>query len=216
MRIAWLTAALFCGPWAQTIVAQYSTVTSPFNSLSNSYFEQVGVGFNLTGRNFFFQQNSLGPAVPPFGGFVPGAGANLGMNFRGDGFSGSLNITASQGSRTSMVGQAPSFTLTNGVPGGVFDSTVSPFVISVIPIVNDAPAEPSDIRPTPLAERLRRRQAGERAAAPPVASPAATQSSAPSGDRWRDRLKASQSDASTPKLSVAEIRRRKAAQKADR
>jgi hypothetical protein len=205
-------AAVFCWLWSQTASAQYSTVTSPFNSLSNSYFEQVGVGFNLSGRNFFFQQNSFGPAVPPFGGFAPGAGANMGLNFRGDGFNGSLNFTASQGSRTSMVGQAPSVTLANGVPGGVFDTTISPFVISVIPVVNDAPM-------TPLAERLERIKAGERAPVQQSAAPPATNRQAESSrsrDPWRERLKAAQADGSTPTLSVAEIRRRKAAQDAAR
>ena len=33
--------------------AQYSAVTSPFNSASSGFFEQIGVGFGFRTRNFF-------------------------------------------------------------------------------------------------------------------------------------------------------------------
>jgi hypothetical protein len=187
--------------------AQYSAVTSPFNSSSNSFFEQVGVGFGLRTRNFFFEQNSFPLAVPPFGGFTPGAGVNLGIPLAGDGFSGFINITASQGSRTSLVSQAPSIALANGVPGGIFDTSQTPFVLGVIPVVNNAPI-------TPLAERLNRIKAGEQSSAPSAtatSSPSSAKRRNSTGDAWRDRLTASQHEDAAPTLSVAEIRRRKAA-----
>src|SRR5215213_6640816 len=188
---SWLLA-----PLAQ---AQYSVVTSPFNSTSNGFFEQIGVGFGFRTRNFFFEQNSMPLATPPFGGFAPGAGADLGFSFGGNGSTGFINIAASQGSRTSMVSQAPSITLSNGVPGAFSDTSQSPFVVGVVPVVNDAPA-------TPLAERLQRIKSGEQSTVPQSTAARRTDRT---GDPWRDRLKASQDDNARPALSVAEIRRRK-------
>jgi hypothetical protein len=195
---------------ATSAQAQYSAVTSPFNSTSSSYFEQFGVGFGVRTRNFFFEQNSLPLAVPPFGGFTPSAGVNVGIPLAGDGVSGFINIAASQGSRTSMVSQAPSITLANGVPGGFFDTSQTPFVVGVIPVVNDAPI-------TPLNERLARIKAGEQSPALP-ANATGSHSGAnrrnSTGDAWRDRVTASQHEDAGPALSVGEIRRRKALQPA--
>ena len=196
--------------WASPVSAQYSAVTAPFNSASSSYFEQFGVSFGFRTQNFFFEQNSQASAIPPFGGFTAGAGANLGFAFGGDGGSGFINISASQGSRTSLVSQTPSITLTNGLPGAIFDTTLSPFVVSVIPVVNDAPS-------SPLAERLERIKSGEQPGT--RQTPASNSSGSPArtdqtGDPWQTRLKASQHSGAAPTLSVAEIRRRKAAQPA--
>ena len=69
-----VSIVIACAAFASPAQAQYSAVTSPFNSTSSSFFEQVGIGFGLRTRNFFFEQNSLPLAVPPFGGFTPGAG----------------------------------------------------------------------------------------------------------------------------------------------
>ena len=68
--------------------------------------------------------------------------ANVSIPIPGDGVSGFINIAASQGSRTSLVSQAPSITLANGLPGGIFDTSQTPFVAGVIPVVNDASLTP--------------------------------------------------------------------------
>jgi hypothetical protein len=103
----------------------------PFQTNSNSFFEQIGVNFGFHVGNFTFQQNSAGLASPQFGGAVPNAGATTGFAIPlpggGEAF---FNITASQGSRASLTSQAASVTLSNGVQGGVFDTTQTPFVIN--------------------------------------------------------------------------------------
>jgi hypothetical protein len=186
--------------------AQYSTVTSPFHGASHGFFEHIGVGFGIQGDGFFFQQNGAGGAVPPFGGFVPGAGASVGIG----GPNWGVNLFAAQGSTTTLTSQAPSVTLMNGVPGGFLDASLQPFVISVIPIVAD---DGPDRSQSPLAERLARLSAGEK--------PAPRTAAAGGGGAEREKVRreedfggrlaaarAGQDEESL--LSVAEIRRQNA------
>ena len=112
-------ACLACGATAQ---AQYSTVTSPFNNVSNSFFEHFGVGFGFRGDGFFFNQNGAGAALPPFGNFDPNAGATFGFG----GPNAFLSISASQGSTSSMTSQSPSVTVPNGIPGSIFEGLGAP------------------------------------------------------------------------------------------
>ena len=86
-----------------------------------------------------FRQNSFGLAVPQFGGYAPGAGMTSGFQLRGPRGNASLFWEASQGSRQSLVSQTPSVTLTNGYPGSISDTSQSPFVVGVVPIVGGAP-----------------------------------------------------------------------------
>jgi len=83
-----------------------------------------------------FQQNSFGLAVPQFGGFDATAGAQLGFAILSD-IEAYFFINAAQGDRRSNVMQAPKVTLFNGQRAYVSDTSQSPFVISVIPIVGD-------------------------------------------------------------------------------
>ncbi len=82
------------------------------------------------------QQGSFQLAVPQFGGFQPGAGAQVGFAILSD-LEAFFFIEASQGDRRSNVLQAPKVTLMNGQFATVNDFTFSPFVISVIPVVGD-------------------------------------------------------------------------------
>jgi general secretion pathway protein D len=82
------------------------------------------------------QQGSFQLAVPQFGNFAPGAGAQVGFAILSD-LEAFFFIEASQGDRRSNVLQAPKVTLFNGQEAVVSDVTQSPFVISVVPVVGD-------------------------------------------------------------------------------
>ncbi|KKM14086.1 hypothetical protein LCGC14_1709710, partial [marine sediment metagenome] len=121
------------------VAAQQVTVSTPFQSNNDSFFERMGThwGFNWGSANFSFGGPNM--ALPQFGGFDPSAGVNGGMfTQRGD-FSGFFNFSANQGYRQSFVSQTPSVTLMNGVPGFISDTSQSPFVISYIPVVGGFP-----------------------------------------------------------------------------
>jgi len=83
-----------------------------------------------------FQQGSFQLAVPQFGGFDAAAGAQMGFAILSD-IEAFFFINAAQGDRRSNVLQAPKVTLFNGQFATVSDTSSSPFVISVIPVVGD-------------------------------------------------------------------------------
>jgi general secretion pathway protein D len=83
-----------------------------------------------------FRQGNFDLAVPQFGGFDPTAGAQLGFAILSD-LEAFFFISAAQGDRRSNVLQAPKVTLFNGQSAFVADTSQSPFVISVIPVVGD-------------------------------------------------------------------------------
>jgi hypothetical protein len=138
--------------------AQYSAISSPFNTAGHSYFENIGVNWGYSGRNFFFN-NGGGGALPPFGGHDPGADATFG--FAGRGFF--FNLTAGQGSSTTMTSQTPTIVVPNGVPGFLFDGQQRPFVTGIVPVVGGAwaatPETPTPYIVRPLEERLSRLRA---------------------------------------------------------
>jgi general secretion pathway protein D len=83
-----------------------------------------------------FRQGSFGLAVPQFGGFDPAAGASMGFAILSD-IEAFFFIEAAQGDRRSNVLQAPKVTLFNGQQAYISDTSQSPFVVSVIPVVGD-------------------------------------------------------------------------------
>jgi general secretion pathway protein D len=83
-----------------------------------------------------FTQNTFGLTIPQFGGFDPSAGASLGFAIMSD-IEAFFFIQAAQGDTRSNVLQAPKVTLFNGQQAYVSDTSQSPFVISVIPVVGD-------------------------------------------------------------------------------
>ena len=83
-----------------------------------------------------FQQGHFPLAQPQFGGFAPGAGATLGFAILSD-IEARFLIEAAHGDRRSNILQAPKVTLFNGQTAFVSDTSLSPFVISVIPVVGD-------------------------------------------------------------------------------
>ena len=83
-----------------------------------------------------FRQGSFALAVPQFGGFATDAGAQIGFSILSD-IEAFFFINAAQGDRRSNVLQAPKVTLFNGQQAYVSDTSQSPFVVSVIPVVGD-------------------------------------------------------------------------------
>jgi general secretion pathway protein D len=82
------------------------------------------------------QQNSYALAVPQFGGFDATAGATVGFAILSD-IEAYFFINAAQGDKRTNVLQAPKVTLFNGQQAFVSDTSQTPFVISVVPVVGD-------------------------------------------------------------------------------
>ncbi len=130
-----------------------STSYSPANNLAvgsgnpsrdvqdRDHGKSVSVGMSAPGvfsadLDIPVAQGSFPLAVPQFGGFQPGAGATVGFAILSE-IEAFFFIEASQGDRRSNVLQAPKVTLFNGQSAIVSDTSQTPFVISVIPVVGD-------------------------------------------------------------------------------
>lgn len=140
-----------------TLVAQQIAISTPFNSISDSYYERQGVnfGFSLPGGqgpgsrivgfgpggvmpNIGFNQGGFGAAVPPFGGYDPGADARFGFSRVGPNGGGySLAFQMGKGNSRSIVSTTPSIVVQNGFGGSVINGAFVPFVTGVTPIVGD-------------------------------------------------------------------------------
>ncbi len=113
----------------------------PRDYLDRDNDANVAVGLDLPGifsadLDIPFRQDSFTLAQPQFGGFAPDAGAQLGFAILSD-IEAFFFINAAQGDRRSNVLQAPKVTLFNGQQAFVSDTSQSPFVISVVPVVGD-------------------------------------------------------------------------------
>jgi general secretion pathway protein D len=97
-----------------------------------------GTGTFSSDLDIPFTQGSYGLAVPQFGGFnaAQNAGATLGFAILSD-IEAYFFIQASQADTRSNLLQAPKVTLFNGQQAFVSDTTQTPFVISVVPVVGD-------------------------------------------------------------------------------
>ena len=126
--------------------AQQVTVGTPFRTNRDSFFENNSINWsgNYKGINFSYGGGVL--ARPPFGG--PDNNAGLTTNFGFAGKDGQINFATnfSQGYRQSSTSQTPSVTLTNGNPGYISDTSQTPFVISVIPVVGAFPVSPQQLQ----------------------------------------------------------------------
>ena len=94
------------------------------------------VGLFTSDLDIPFTQGSYALAVPQFGGFDATAGASLGFAILSD-IEAYFFINAAQGDKRSNVLQAPKVTLFNGQQAFVSDTSQTPFVISVVPVVGD-------------------------------------------------------------------------------
>ncbi len=111
------------------------------NTLDTDHDKSVTVGMSQPGvfsadLDVPFQQGSFQLAVPQFGGFDATAGAQMGFAILSE-IEAFFFINAAQGDRRSNVMQAPKVTLFNGQMAMVSDTSQSPFVVSVVPVVGD-------------------------------------------------------------------------------
>ena len=181
-----LFAALFLSLWTDRSPAQQVQIGTPFNTVTDEYYERIGVGFGFTlpaspnfrrnggrgivgllpngqidPRGITFSQGSVNSAVPPFGGFDPGAQGQFGFAVRKGGGGFNLNLFGGKGSSRTLTSQTPSIVVPNGVPGTIADQTLRPFVTGITPVVGSfslggepsVPISPVDLALQRLAER---------------------------------------------------------------
>ena len=101
----------------------------------------VTVGLNPEGAptldlDLQFTQGGFESAIPQFGGFDAGTAANFGFAILSD-IEAFFVIQAVQGDTRTNVLQAPKVTLFNGQQAFISDTSQTPFVTSVIPVVGD-------------------------------------------------------------------------------
>jgi general secretion pathway protein D len=120
------TEAVFDGTDSNRTKSAVVGLTAPGNS-SSVYTSDLDIPFT---------QNSYGLSVPQFGGFNVDAGAQLGFAILSD-IEAYFFINAAQGDKRTNVLQAPKVTLFNGQNAMFSDTTQTPFVITVIPVVGD-------------------------------------------------------------------------------
>ncbi|MDR0392553.1 MAG: hypothetical protein LBH59_11635 [Planctomycetaceae bacterium] len=117
------------------------------NSSNSSSLSGIARGNNVTvglqGPSQFqfdlsipISTNTYGLADPMYGGFNPDSGLRMGFALLSD-IEAYFFMNATQGDSRSNVLQAPKVMIFNGQMGSVVDSTQSPFVTSVVPVVGD-------------------------------------------------------------------------------
>ncbi|MEE8452639.1 MAG: hypothetical protein V3R99_12015 [Thermoguttaceae bacterium] len=119
--------------------AQQVTVSTPFQSNSDSFFERNGTNWGFNWGNAFFSFGGPNMAIPQFGGFDPSAGISSGIYYQRGNFNGYFNWAAGHGFRQSFVTQVPSVTMMNGQSAQILDQSASPFVMGFIPVVGGYP-----------------------------------------------------------------------------
>ena len=139
------TAAGFTAPQAVNVGGQNFTAPS-YNPNGNNGVAISGIqgGSNNPAQNGIFtadnsinfSQGTYALGVPQFGGFDAAAGATVGFAILSD-IEAFFFINAAAGDRRTNVLQAPKVTLFNGHQAFVSDTSQTPFVISVIPVVGD-------------------------------------------------------------------------------
>ena len=126
--------------------AQQVTIGTPFHSNRDSFFENNSINWsgNYRGINFSYGGGVL--ARPQFGG--PDNNAGLTTNFGFAGKNGRINFATNfgQGYQQSSTTQTPSVTMMNGQTGYVSDTSQTPYVISVIPVVGAFPISPQQLQ----------------------------------------------------------------------
>jgi general secretion pathway protein D len=119
------------------------TSTSSSSSSATGIARGNNVTVGLQGPSQFqfdlsipFSQNTYGLADPMYGGFNPDSGLRMGFALLSD-IEAYFFMSATQGDSRTNVLQAPKVMIFNGQMGSVVDSTQSPFVTSVVPVVGD-------------------------------------------------------------------------------
>jgi general secretion pathway protein D len=138
------------------------TIEVRFITLSDSFFEQIGVDFDISyedniermpygdrgprvkigwdGSNptadFDIKLNNDFGVTPAFGAFDPGTGSRIGFAILDD-ISAFFFLQAAQGDARTNVLQAPKVTLFDGQQASINDTVNRPFVMSIQPVVGD-------------------------------------------------------------------------------
>jgi hypothetical protein len=176
---------LFSAVFAERGSAQQIQLTSPYQRISDSFYENFGIGWGVNrsgpGGGWFFNTGPSSSAIPPFGGYDPAADAHFGFGGFGGGMGFNFGLSAGQGSTRTNSVVAPTLVIPNGGTGGLFSGSVTPFVTAVVPVVGGAPSVTS-VMPavpmmpapqtsvSPLQERIERLQ--QQGTATPRATPA--------------------------------------------
>jgi hypothetical protein len=210
--------------------AQQFTAATPFHTLHDSFFENQSITWagNYRGVNFSFGSAAL--STPQFG--TPNNSAGLTTNFGYFNKYGQIafGLNFGQGSNQTSVTQTPSVTLMNGQQAFVSDTSQTPFVVSVVPVVGGFPIAPQQFQPNPgvdpnpldvrVQQMLQARADAQAQAA--AAQPQKPNNAAPQGNKKAEvvpdpptpaeaatqRLNAAQeSTAGRPAPSVAEAKR---------
>ncbi|MEQ8788577.1 MAG: hypothetical protein RIC55_19865 [Pirellulaceae bacterium] len=112
-------------------------VTPPGNPPSPSTIVGLDPMGTPTGDlDLVFSQDSFGSALPSFGGFDATTAANFGFAILSD-IEVFFLLQAAQGDTRANILQAPKVTLFNGQQAFVSDTSQTPFVTSVVPVVGD-------------------------------------------------------------------------------
>jgi general secretion pathway protein D len=135
----------FSAPQTVTVGGQNFTAPTYTPGLSNGISvsgiqggsnNPAQTGIFTADNSISFQQGNFALGVPQFGGFDAAAGATVGFAILSD-IEAFFFINAAAGDRRTNVLQAPKVTLFNGQQAFVSDTSQTPFVISVIPVVGD-------------------------------------------------------------------------------
>ena len=145
--------------FAASSQAQQVTIGNRFHTAGDSFFENSTVSWSghynfsdnspnhsYPGQGITFSFGTPALSKPQFGSPDPSAG--LSTNFAVVGNKGQINFATnfSQGYKQALTTQAPSVTLMNGQTGYISDTSVTPFVVSVIPVVGAFPASPQQLQ----------------------------------------------------------------------
>jgi len=151
-RLLKLGSLLICALLVQSAAGQDQvTVTAPFQSMSDSFSENFGIGFGFSGPGFFFNNGGATSALAPFGP-PPTGGATFGGGGRLGNARFGWNAIASQGSSRTMVMEAPTLTMMNGSGGFFFSGSMRPFVMGFVPVVAANSISPIELRLQQLSE----------------------------------------------------------------
>jgi hypothetical protein len=148
--LLWVSFVFFPAP----LFSQNINVSTPLQSVNDSYYENFGVNFGFSIRggrgngsrvvglspsgqltpNLAFSQNLAGSV--PFGGAAGNGGGQLNIGSRGSGGGFSLGLNMAQGNSRSSVTTVPSLTVQNGFGGSIASGEFRPFATGFVPVVS--------------------------------------------------------------------------------
>jgi ribosomal protein L12E/L44/L45/RPP1/RPP2 len=119
--------------WTGSILGQQVTNSVGYHNLNNGFYEQMGTSFSGSYRGITFQ--GPGMASPQFGMPNSSPMGQAGFSMMGNGLNLKFNGFFGQGYSATNTSQTPMVTTMNGQPGYFSDTSVTPFVLSYVPVV---------------------------------------------------------------------------------